>query len=953
MALQSSLPFDLAGTASGVPASLHVLPPQQGHWDELRDGSAEAGGRLPSAPSLSGSIPPVAGSAHSSAHSSANSPANGQSQAQANGASDGAANSAASASLTSAATPVSTRGGRLREPWQRFFSLLGDDGALGLDQATASIARQIRDNDISYNVYADNGESRPWALDPLPFLIDEDEWPIIERAVVQRAKLLNAIVADTYGEQTLLHRGLLPPALVFGHPGYLRSVKGFVPHGGQYMQLVAIDMARAPNGTWTVLAHKTEAPSGLGYAVENRLIVSSVFTDPFRSMRVQRLAPFYSQLIDTLVQGGRATMGTAEGSPRIALLTPGPYNETFFEHAFLARYLGVTLVEGRDLTVRDDKLFLKTFTGLERVHVLLRRLDDAFCDPVELRSDSTIGVPGLLQVMRAGNVMVSNVPGSGFVESPALHGFLPAISRALLGEALVLPSVPTWWCGEQAARESALSKLDRAFVIPTWPGVAVDGEQPGGFGDGAQALAQWRARIEAMPDAFTIQAPFPGSNAPRYQPGVDDAPGTIEGRPAVLRVYAVADVNGGWSVMPGGFTRLGEQNQAYVSMQFGGSSVDTWVLSSKTSSSFSLLPTPLKPDDLARKLRSVSSRAAENLFWAGRYGERAENNVRLLRFLLSTLESDQTDDIFAMLLAMAMLFGLVPYDSRRPPPSPREFELLLVRHLDDTAHAASIGQNLASQTRANSDIRGRLSTDHWRMILAARNNFRDAIRTIAPPLGTARYDRVRLNETLEALSTQLSAISGAQRDRMTRDEAWMLLYAGRHIERVWTMATFMRMAVESGQLSTPGGFDFLLQLFDCTLTYRSLYPGRSEVPALLDLLVVEPNNPRGLYGVYARLCKRLEEIARAAESAERRPRSGSPMASLLTDGMPAVTPFAAAHQLLPKLPGLEALCTTNREGVYQTLLDTCDALCDQATNAANEISARYFSHAQASHHGAV
>ena len=260
---------------------------------------------------------------------------------------------------------------------------------------------------------------------------------------------------------------------MFGHPGYLRSVKGFMPPGGQYLQLVAVDLARAPSGAWTVMAHRTEAPSGLGYALENRLIVSTLFADPFRSMRVSRLAPSYSQLIATLAQSAQPGAddgdGGAERSPHIALLTPGPFSETFFEHAFLARYLGVTLVEGKDLTVRDDMLYLKTLAGLERVHVLLRRLDDAFCDPVELRADSSIGVPGLLQVMRAGNVIVSNVPGSGFVESPALHGFLPAIAEVLLDEDLVLPGVATWWCGEKAAREHAFKRLDEAFVIPTWP----------------------------------------------------------------------------------------------------------------------------------------------------------------------------------------------------------------------------------------------------------------------------------------------------------------------------------------------------------------------------------------------------------------------------------------------------------------------------------------------------
>ncbi len=815
--------------------------------------------------------------------------------------------------------------GCLRERWQRFFDLLGNDGVASLDRASASIAQQVRDNDITYNVYADNGEPRAWALDLLPFLIDEAEWAVIERAVAQRATLLNAIVADIYGPQTLLQKGLLPPALVFGHPGYLRSVRGFTPPGGQYLQLVAVDLSRAPSGEWTVVAHRTEAPSGLGYAVENRLIVSNVFAEPFREMRVQRLAPFYSKLIATLVQGGRATMRDGEtGSPRFALLTPGPYSETFFEHSFLARYLGVTLVEGKDLTVRDDKLYLKTFSGLQRVHVLLRRLDDAFCDPVELRPDSTIGVPGLLRVMRAGNVMVSNVPGSGFVESPAMHGFLPAIAQSLLGESLALPSVPSWWCGEQVAREAALSQLDAAFLIPTWPGVPFDGRPLPGFGEGPQHLADWRAQIDAMPDAFTVQAAFPGSHAPRYASN-----GAVTGRPSVLRVYAIVDVDGNWSVMPGGFTRLGGERQAYVSMQFGGSSVDTWVLSSHPSSNFSLLPMPMTPGDLSRKQRSVSSRAAENLFWAGRYGERAENNVRLLRYILSSLDSNDSDEMFRTMVDMAAQCGLLPFDATIPSLSPRTFELMLLTHLAEHSPAASIGQNLASQTRTNGEIRGRLSNDHWRTILAARNGFRDAMRTLMPAPGVTRYDRVLLTNTLETLATQLMAISGAQRDRMTRDEAWMLLFAGRHIERVWTMATFMRVMAQHGQLNTPAGFDMLLQLFDCTLTYRSLYPGRFEVPALIDLLVVEPSNPRGLYAVFERLCKRLDEISLAAASVD----ASKPI------------PFVAPRQALTSLRGLERLCATNSVGQYQHLILACEELCDCVANAANEISARYFSHA--------
>ncbi|MGF6595446.1 putative circularly permuted ATP-grasp superfamily protein/putative alpha-E superfamily protein [Paraburkholderia sp. GAS448] len=817
--------------------------------------------------------------------------------------------------------------GALREPWRRFFELMGEDGIAGLDHDVASVAQQIRDNDISYNVYADKGESRAWALDLLPFLIDEDEWAEIERGVTQRAHLLNAIVADIYGPQTLLQRGLLPPALVFGHPGYLRPVKGYTPPGGQYLQFVAIDLAKADNGSWTVMSHRTEAPSGLGYALENRVIVSGLFPEPFREMRVSRLAPSFSKLVGTLAHLARATMPEGEdGSPHIALLTPGPYSETYFEHTFLARYLGVTLVEGKDLTVRNDMLYLKTLGGLERVHVVLRRLDDAFCDPVELRADSTIGIPGLLQVMRAGNVVVSNVPGSGFAESPALHGFLPGIADALLNEELVLPGVPTWWCGEDAARAHAFAQQESAFLIPTWPDAQRDGAP--GVAIGPQRLDAWRERIETTPDAFTIQQPLPYSCTPRYEEG------RIGGRPSVLRVFAIADFNGAWHVMPGGFTRLAAERQSTVSMQFGGSSVDTWVLSSQPFSTFSLLPSPIKPGDLGRKHRTVSSRAAENLFWSGRYGERAENNVRLLRLILGSLENNDADVMFSTLVELALQSGLVPAVDMLPERSPQAFERTLVANLNEHTGAASIGQNLAAQARASGEIRGRLSSDHWRTIVAARNDFRDALTTLTPSTAFTslqegrrdRYDRVTLMNALEHLSTQLSAISGAQGDRMTRDEAWRLLFVGRHIERISAMTTTLRIVAEGRQLATPEGFDLLLQLFDSTLTYRSLYPGRFELPALLDLLVVEPTNPRGLYGVYERLCKKLDEITVAAGNSRHKT-------------------FVALMRPVDTLPTLEHLCSTDANGDYLELIDLCNDLNTFVAVAANEISARYFSHA--------
>ncbi|MDR5881338.1 circularly permuted type 2 ATP-grasp protein [Caballeronia sp. LZ032] len=864
MAYQSTLPFDIAAARADALALLRTLPGRPGHWDELRAAS-----------------------------------------------------------------------GALREPWRQFFDLLGEQGIARLDDGVAAVAQQVRDNDITYNVYADNGKPRAWSLDLLPLIIDEAEWAGIERGVAQRARLMEAIVADVYGPQTLLQRGLLPAALVFGNPGYLRSVKGFVPPLGRFLQIVAVDLARAPSGEWTVIAHRTEVPSGLGYVLENRLIVASLFADPFRAMRVSRLAASYAQLIATIAQAARATMRDDEGGrssaddvPHIALLSPGPFSETYFEHVFLARYFGVTLVEGKDLTVRHDKLYLKTLAGLSRVHAVLRRLDDAFCDPVELRADSSIGVPGLLQVMRAGNVMVSNVPGAGFTESPALNAFLPGIAQALLGETLELPTVPTWWCGEEAARREAFERFDSALIAPTWPGAQAD--RAPGIDAGVQVLADWRERIERAPDVFTIQPHQPFSCAPRFHDGA------LGSRPCVLRAYAVANPEGGWSVVPGGFTRLAADHRATVSMQFGGSSVDTWVMSSQAGGSVSLRPTPIRPGDL-RKHRTVSSRAAENLFWAGRYGERAENNVRLCRLLLGMLEGSDAEELFPTLAELAAQSGLIPSGDTLARATPQAFERVLIAGLPETRIGTSIGSNLADQARVGGEIRDRLSTDHWRVILASRNDFRDALVRLdldesraegIPRLGRS-YDRVLLMNALEHLATQLCAISGAQGDRMTRDEAWRLLFIGRHIERVSTMATILRVVAECGTLASPAGFDLLLQLFDSTLTYRSLYPGRLEVPALIDLIVVDQTNPRGLYGVHARLRVKLEEIAAAAGGARRL----------------QATRFADLLAPADALPPLATLCETRGAGRHDALVGLCDRLVASMNAASNEVSARYFSHA--------
>lgn len=834
-----------------------------------------------------------------------------------------------------------TPDGALRAPWAQFFALLGDLRPDALNAHAAAVARQIRENGVTYNVYADQGGgARAWQLELFPFLVPEAEWAEIEAGVVQRATLANAIMADIYGPQTLLKKGLLPPGLVYGHPGYMRPLKGYQPQGGSFLQTIAVDLVHTDDG-WTVIAHRTETPSGMGYALENRLIISGQFADAFRELRVRRLPPAFAQLISTLAHASPATSAdegahAASGTGRqIVLLSPGPFNETYFEHTFLARYLGITLVEGKDLTVRNDVVYLKTFGGLERVDVILRRLDDVFCDPLELRGDSTIGVPGLLEAMRAGNVMVSNVPGSGFLESPAIHGFLPGISEALLCEPLALPSVMSWWCGEAAAHDEAMRVMDEAFVMPTYP--RAPGDVPLGMERGLQKLEDWRERIAEAPDRYTLQAPLPLSHMPCWEPDQNGG-GRIGSRAAMLRVYAVADGNGGWQAMPGGFMRLAPPSLEAVSMQLGGTSADTWVVSDQPAQG--LMPLhrtartglrALSANAVTRPL-AVSSRAAENLFWAGRYAERAENVARLCRQILGSIESnDETDDgTLNMIGQLAQWFGLVSPRTPSPQASLRVFERSLVSTLADANAMSGLLPTLAAHTRAANEIRNRLSNDHWRTILAARNDFQDAMADAAGPAGVAgsgegTYDRSKVLNALEHLSMQLGAISGAQGDRMTRDEAWRLVFIGRHIERLGTLSLFLEVAERSGALESRSGFDLLLHLFDSTLTYRSLFPGRTDVPALVDLLVLEPTNPRGIYGVLDRLRDKLAQLPTGATGHAR-----VPLAELLP-------PISA-------LPSRSLLCERDKDR-HLKLAALCDQLGARMAKLSDEIGGRYFSHA--------
>lgn len=834
----------------------------------------------------------------------------------------------------------------LSSPWRTFFDQLGTTGLDDLDRRTQTLARQVRDNGITYNVYASQGgPQRPWALDLFPLILTPDSWQQIEVGVKQRARLLERVMADVYGPQQLIREAMIPPALVQGHPGYLRAMHGVAPVGGTHLHIAAFDLARGPDGNWAVVSQRTQAPSGLGYLLENRLLISRQFPQAFEAMNIQRLAATYRVWVESL------KAHSPEGAnAHVALLTPGPYNETYFEHAYLARYLGLTLVEGHDLTVRDERVYLRTLRGLEPVHVLLKRLDDEFLDPLELRSDSTLGIPGLLQAVRAGNVVVANAPGSAFLESPALLGFLPALSEKLLGEELQLPALDTWWCGERAALASVLPQLEHMAIKPTYPGSATHGTFDATLG---RTLTQaqrdeWVGRITRQPDRYTLQAYTPLSQMPTWK---NTTEGVVQ-RSVMLRVFAlrngVGDGADSWRVLPGGLARIAAPNAPIASMQRGGSSADVWVQTEADIDRSSLLPKYNAASGFKHRERMVTSRAAENLYWLGRYTERSENMVRLVRLCIEALngEDPASRSLWAWLQLLTQRQGLVPAgvpsahaatgeDKATSTPSMgarrRVFERTLIACLDLDDHSTSVGYNLRALHQAASSLRERLSPEHWNAIVHCVDQFS---ADCALASSQREFSAVQALQALDAASSALAAITGAQTDRMTRDDGWQLLSIGRHVERLGFLSSALDLAVEVGAFENTGDeanstnensshYAALLSLFDSTITFQAQYQQSRELAPLIELLVQDNDNPRSLAWVARTLRGRLSKLAKT----------------------PMGEPDALAR-LVPDLKhtDLEQLCASNDAGHHPNLR-ACLTECMQAAwQVSDAITAHYFSH---------
>ena len=855
----------------------------------------------------------------------------------------------------------------VRPHWRDFFHGLAAMPADELSARRAALGRQIHENGITYNVYADpRGFARPWELDLLPYMLPAAEWAQIEAAVIQRASLFDRILADLYGEQTLLEKGLVPPALIYGHSGFLRPLVGARPAGGRFLHLYAVDLARSPDGRWWVVADRTQAPSGAGYALENRSVVARVLPELYRAAGVEPLVPFFEGFRDGLADLAPADSAAAGEDPLIVVLTPGPYNETYFEHAYLARELGFPLVEGQDLTVRDDKVWLRTLDGLRRVHVILRRVDDLWCDPLELREDSALGVAGLVAAVRAGTVTVANALGSGILETGALLGYLPRLCEHLLGNKLRMPSVATWWCGEAAACDYALKHLRELVIKPAYPTL---GAGPVFCGDlPAAELDALAARIALRPFDFVAQEMVNISQAPvlaggegREGGGGKDAPGrearALVARNIGLRVFAAAGAEG-FRVLPGGLVRVAsEADMRIVSMQHGGGSKDAWVLGSpaRPRPLPRIVPGQLAPFAGGVRVLGLSSRVAENFFWLGRYSERADAAARLGRETLARLGEageaswlGEDGKVTAALQALCRQRGLLAALAREtdaasdpaamtppasqppsadkpasqsrtpePPPAP------LAQALFDPAQPGSVVANLRQVLRLAALVRDRLSPDSWRIY----NRLSEFAAAPAHPLRLGEAQQ-RLDESLLSLVT----LSGFVIESMPRDAGWRFLSIGRRIERLQFLA-----AALSALLLAPsqGGLRVLLAITDAELRYRSRHARGLAPQPVAELVMLDGDNPRALR---YQLDSLAEHVALLPD--------GAVLAVPLRERLAALDALALYDCFVHELAGTRARPATQARHC-EPLRQVLEEIWRCGNELADALARRYFTHLDA------
>ncbi|MEZ5572128.1 MAG: circularly permuted type 2 ATP-grasp protein [Halioglobus sp.] len=786
--------------------------------------------------------------------------------------------------------------GSVKPQWAYLLNGLRDLGPEALRERELKARRILRDDGATYDITGLDGDSSSsWELDPIPHIIGSEDWSNIERGLLERAELFNLILRDIYGQRTLLRRDALPPEALFSHTGFLRACQGIRLPGEQELIVHAVDMVRTRDGSMCVLSDRTQTPSGSGYILENRTVMSRVFPSLFRDSHVHRIASFYQRL-----RAKFTSLSSSDEAPLIALLTPGSQSEVYFEHAYLANYLGFPLVQSGDLLVRNGFLWMKSLDGLKRVDVLYRCVDDIFCDPVELRSDSRLGVPGLLEVVRCGRVAIANPLGCGVLENAIFLKYLPQISKCLLGREPRLASVQTYWCGDDGDLKFVTDNIRQLIVKPAFRGSGMRSVWGGDLNK--EQLNTLLANIHSNRYQYVAQPRLEQAYTPAFTGS------NLEPRPTLLRTFSVAADNS-YMTLPGGLTRIGtETDGRVISMLSGSPSKDTWITATEPERAVHHDATP----EIIRGFQpptpvSLPTRVVENLYWMGRYSERADASLRLLRTVFVLLNGEEPISSNArriLLEAVTQITGTEPGFMSAPQSlldNPDEELLQIIR---DGQRAGSIKSTVKSLLSSADESKELLSTDTTRVITDMRDALEGLDLNLAAGLTSAP------EEELDPLVTALAALSGLMQESMIRGMGWRFMELGKRIERALQTITTLRCLITpvTDEADQSTLLRALLISMEVLITYRQRGRERRGMELGLELVMMDISNPRSLLFQLTTLQRHLAEL----------PRAGTLNHDL--DEEERALLEAVTSLKLSRLPQLMETSSTKREGMDNLLL---------------------------------
>jgi uncharacterized circularly permuted ATP-grasp superfamily protein/uncharacterized alpha-E superfamily protein len=797
--------------------------------------------------------------------------------------------------------------GNVRAAWTELADAVGERGRAGLNRLRSAVRQLVDNDDITYT-RIDPGaahhdvEPRPWRLDPLPLLVSAADWELLEAGLVQRSRVLNAVLADLYGDRHLLTDGLLPPELVFGHPGYVRAATGIEVPGNHQLFMHACDVSRMPDGSFQVNGDWTQAPSGAGYALADRRVVAHAMPDLYENVAPRPTTPFAQALRLALIDA--APDGVQD--PVVVVLSSGIYSETAFDQAYLATLLGFPLVESADLVVRDGKVWMRSLGTLKRVDVIFRRVDAAYADPLDLRADSRLGVVGLVEAQHRGTVTVVNTLGSGVLESPGLLRFLPQLTETLLGEAPLLTTAPSYWGGIDSERSHLLARLSSLLIRST-----SDGQTFVGPTLSSAQLTELAARVTAMPWQWV------GQELPQFSSAPTSYTGEFSSAGAGMRLFTVAQ-RGGYAPMIGGLGYVLAAGPAAYTLNTVVAK-DVWIRPTERARAESVTPpAPEAPAKTGAGTLTVSSpRVLSDLFWMGRYGERAENMARLLivtrqryyefRYRQHTEESkcvpvlmaalgritgtttDSDDNAETIAIAPSTLWSLT-MDRDRPGS--------LVHSVDRLALAA----------RA---VRDQLSNDTWAVLAGVE---RELTHHPEPPDSLAEADALLDSAQSQTLLGMLT-LSGVAAESMVQDVGWTIMDIGKRIERGLALTALLATTLTTARAAAAERAIIESTLVACesAVIYRRRTVGKVRVAALAELMLFDATNPRSLVYQLERLRADLGELPGSSGSS-RPERMVTEISTLLRRSDPAeleeVSPNGNRDQLANLLTGVH---TTLRE----------------------------------------